>query len=286
MLSNMFAKAAIRKPTMMVARPLAYFSALPTYENILVEKQDTGVALVTLNRPKALNALCYALFEDLNDAMRKLDTDPEVKAIVLTGSERAFAAGADIKEMQPRQYPDTYMTDMLTWWDQLTKLKTPLIGAVNGYALGGGSELAMMCDILIAGEEAKFGQPEVNLGVIPGMGGTQRLTRAIGKSRAMELCLTGDMMGADEAASRGLVSRVVPVDQLVPEAIKIGVKIAKKSSPSISLAKECVNQAEELGLAQGLLYERRVFQSLFATQDQKEGMAAFSEKRKPEWTQQ
>eukprot|EP00806_Schmidingerella_arcuata_P000437 Macronucleus_1392.p1 GENE.Macronucleus_1392~~Macronucleus_1392.p1 ORF type:complete len:283 (+),score=135.23 Macronucleus_1392:1-849(+) len=282
----MFAKAAIRKPTMMVARPLAYFSALPTYENILVEKQDTGVALVTLNRPKALNALCYALFEDLNDAMRKLDTDPEVKAIVLTGSERAFAAGADIKEMQPRQYPDTYMTDMLTWWDQLTKLKTPLIGAVNGYALGGGSELAMMCDILIAGEEAKFGQPEVNLGVIPGMGGTQRLTRAIGKSRAMELCLTGDMMGADEAASRGLVSRVVPVDQLVPEAIKIGVKIAKKSSPSISLAKECVNQAEELGLAQGLLYERRVFQSLFATQDQKEGMAAFSEKRKPEWTQQ
>ena len=274
----------MRRPTMMLARPMAMFSAPGTYENILVEKQDNGVALVTLNRPKALNALCYALFEDLDDAMSKLDTDPEVKAIVLTGSEKAFAAGADIKEMQPRTYPDTYMTDMLTWWDKLTKLKTPLIGAVNGYALGGGSELAMMCDILIAGDSAKFGQPEVNLGVIPGMGGTQRMTRAIGKSRAMELCLTGDMMGAEEAASRGLVSRVVPADQLVPEAIKIGVKIAKKSAPSISLAKECVNQAEELGLTQGLLYERRVFQSLFATQDQSEGMAAFSEKRKPTWT--
>ena len=187
---------AARPSAMLASRPMFAFSTMPTYENILVDKQDNGVAVVTLNRPKALNALCYALFEDLNCAMTKLDTDPEVKAIVLTGSERAFAAGADIKEMQPRSYPDTYMTDMLTWWDQLTRLKTPLIGAVNGYALGGGSELAMMCDILIAGKEAKFGQPEVNLGVIPGMGGTQRLTRAIGKSRAMEMCLTGDMMDA------------------------------------------------------------------------------------------
>jgi len=212
-----------------------------TYENVIVEKKDNGVALVTLNRPKALNALCYALFHDLNNALITLDKDPEVRAIVMTGSEKAFAAGADIKEMKDRNYPDTYMTDMLTWWDQLTKLKTPLIGAVNGFALGGGSELAMMCDILIAGETAKFGQPEVNLGTIPGMGGTQRLTRAIGKSRAMELCLTGDFMGAEEAASRGLVSRVVPVDKLVEEAIAIGAKIATKSAPSITMAKECVN---------------------------------------------
>jgi len=172
--SFLFAKNCMRaRPGMLMARPVSYFSnALKSYENILVEKKEGGVAVVTLNRPKAMNALCYALFQDLHDAMTKLDQDKDVHAIVLTGSEKAFAAGADIKEMQPRTYPDTYMTDMLTWWDSLTKLKTPLIGAVNGYALGGGSELAMMCDILIAGSEAKFGQPEVNLGVIPGMGGT------------------------------------------------------------------------------------------------------------------
>ncbi len=241
MLSNTLAKSCMRsRPLFMASRPMAAFST-GTYDNILVDKKEGGVALVTLNRPKALNALCYALFEDLNDAMMQLDKDPEVRAIVLTGSEKAFAAGADIKEMEPRMYPDTYMTDMLTWWDQLNTLKTPVIGAVNGYALGGGSELAMMCDILLAGEDAKFGQPEVNLGVIPGMGGTQRMVRAIGKSRAMELCLTGDMMGAEEAASRGLVSRVVPVDQLVDEAIKVGAKIAKKSAPSIAMAKECCN---------------------------------------------
>ena len=236
MLRNLFTKTSMKaRPTMSFAQ----FST--TYENVIVEKKDNGVALVTLNRPKALNALCYALFHDLNNALITLDKDPEVRAIVMTGSEKAFAAGADIKEMKDRNYPDTYMTDMLTWWDQLTKLKTPLIGAVNGFALGGGSELAMMCDILIAGETAKFGQPEVNLGTIPGMGGTQRLTRAIGKSRAMELCLTGDFMGAEEAASRGLVSRVVPVDKLVEEAIAIGAKIATKSAPSITMAKECVN---------------------------------------------
>ena len=284
MLSNTFTKAFVRGQ-----RPLTVMTAMrpfsaASYENILVDKKEGGVALVTLNRPKALNALCYALFEDLNAALSDLDKDPEVKAIVLTGSTKAFAAGADIKEMQNRDWPDTYMTDMLTWWDQITKLKTPLIGAVNGYALGGGSELAMMCDILIAGEDAKFGQPEVNLGVIPGMGGTQRMVRAIGKSRAMELCLTGDMMDANEAAARGLVSRVVPVDTLVDEAIAIGNKIAKKSAPSIAMAKECCNQAEELGLSQGLLYERRVFQALFGTNDQKEGMTAFVEKRKPSWT--
>lgn len=284
MLRNMFTRAnQCARPFMMMPRPFAQFSAA-NYENVIVEKKDNGVALVTLNRPKALNALCYALFQDLHGALTSLDKDADVKAIVLTGSVKAFAAGADIKEMKDRNYPDTYMTDMLTWWDQISTLKTPLIGAVNGYALGGGSELAMMCDILIAGESAKFGQPEVNLGVIPGMGGTQRLTRAIGKSRSMELCLTGDMMGAEEAAQRGLVSRVVPTDQLVDEAIAIGEKIAKKSSPSISMAKECVNQAEELGLAQGLLFERRVFQACFGTNDQKEGMGAFAEKRQPNWT--
>ena len=187
---------------------------------------ENGVGLITLNRPKALNALCHALFADLIKALDEYDKDPAIHAIVLTGSKKAFAAGADIKEMEKNTYPDTYMHDMLTWWDKVAQLKTPLIGAVNGYALGGGSELAMMCDILIAGKDAKFGQPEVKLGTIPGMGGTQRLTRAIGKSRAMEMILTGDMMDADEAAQRGLVSRVVDPEHLIDEAVKIGLKIA------------------------------------------------------------
>jgi len=238
---------------------------------------------VTLNRPKALNALCMALFEDLHAALKELDKDPEVGAIVLTGSKKAFAAGADIKEMSERIYPDTYMNDMLTWWDQITKIKTPIVGAVNGYSLGGGNELAMMCDILLASDTAKFGQPEVSLGVIPGMGGTQRLTHAIGKSRAMEMILTGDMMGAEEAAQRGLVSRVVSSDLLMDEALQVGRKIALKSQPSIASAKECVNQAYELSLTNGLMFERRVFQAGFATEDQKEGMKAFIEKRKPNW---
>lgn len=186
--------------------------------------------------------------------------------------------------MEQNNYPNTYMMDMLTWWDQMTKLKTPLIGAVNGYALGGGSELAMMCDILIAGKGAKFGQPEVKLATIPGMGGTQRLTHAIGKSRAMELVLTGDMMDAEEACQRGLVSRVVEPEQLIDEAVKIGLKIAQYSKPSISMAKECVNMAFEMPLQSGLLFERRVFQSTFGTKDQKEGMNAFANKRKANWT--
>lgn len=186
--------------------------------------------------------------------------------------------------MKDRVYPDTYTTDMLAWWDTISKVKKPIVGAVNGYALGGGSEVAMLCDILLAGEDAKFGQPEVNLGTIPGMGGTQRLTHAIGKSRAMEMILTGDMMDAQEAAARGLVSRVVASDLLVDEAIKVAKKIASKSQPSIAMAKECVNMAYEMNLSQGLLFERRVFQSTFATKDQKEGMNAFAEKRKPAWT--
>lgn len=269
------------KPRYPMAR---HFSA--AYDNIIVEKKDGNVAQITLNRPKALNALCLALFQDLSKALKELDQDPEVGAIVLTGSKKAFAAGADIKEMKDRTYPDTYVTDMLAWWDEINKIKKPIVGAVNGYSLGGGNELAMMCDILLAGEDAKFGQPEINLGVIPGMGGTQRLTRAIGKSRAMELVLTGEMMDAQEAAARGLVSRVVSSDLLEHEALTVARKIASKSRPTVVAAKECVNQAYELNLASGLLFERRVFQAGFATADQKEGMAAFAEKRKATWTHQ
>lgn len=270
------------RPSLYTAR-LFSTDAVPEYENIIVERKDGNVAQITLNRPKALNALCLGLFQDLHKALTELDKDPSVGAIVLTGSKKAFAAGADIKEMKDREYPDSYMTDMLAWWDQISKIKKPIVGAVNGYSLGGGNELAMMCDILLAGEDAKFGQPEVNLGVIPGMGGTQRLTHAIGKSRAMEMILTGDMMDAQEAAQRGLVSRVVSSDLLVDEALKVARKIASKSQPSIAQAKECVNIAYEQSLSNGLLFERRVFQAGFATKDQKEGMAAFVEKRKPNW---
>jgi enoyl-CoA hydratase len=202
---------------------------------------------------------------------------------VLTGSQKAFAAGADIKEMSERQYPDTFVNDMLTWWDQISKIKKPIVGAVNGYSLGGGNELAMMCDILLASDTARFGQPEINLGVIPGMGGTQRLTHAIGKSRAMEMILTGDMMKADEAEKRGLVSRVVASDLLVAEALTVARKIASKSRPTVAMAKECVNQAYEQSLTNGLMFERRSFQAGFATADQKEGMKAFIEKRNANW---
>lgn len=216
-------------------------------------------------------------------AVKSADEDPKTAAIVLTGSEKAFAAGADIKEMKDQPFPATFVNNMLGWWTQFTDTRKPIVGAVNGYALGGGCELAMMCDILIAGDNAKFGQPEINLGTIPGMGGTQRLTRVIGKSRAMELTLTGDFMDAEEAAMRGLVSRVVAKDQTVAEALKIARKIASKSKPTAIMAKECVNQAFETSLEQGLKYERRVFHSTFGTKDQKEGMAAFAEKRKANW---
>lgn len=237
-----------------------------------------------MNRPKALNALCDALYKDIFDAIQAFEKDPEIGCIVLTGSEKAFAAGADIKEMKDKQFPQTYQIDMLSWWENIAKTRKPVIGAINGYALGGGCELAMMCDILIAGKNAKFGQPEINLGTIPGMGGSQRLTRAIGKSRAMEMILTGEFMDADEAAARGLVSRVHPTDQLVEEALKMGRKIAAQSKPIAIMAKEVVKEAFETTLEQGLKYERRVFHSTFATNDRKEGMTAFAEKRKANWT--
>jgi enoyl-CoA hydratase/carnithine racemase len=223
-------------------------AAEKNYENIIVEHKEGNICFIQLNRPKALNALCDALFTELSDAISEADKCPETRCIVLTGSEKAFAAGADIKEMKDKEFPGTYTTNMLGWWHNITKANKPIVGAVNGYALGGGSELAMMCDILIAGENCKFGQPEINLGTIPGMGGTQRLTRAIGKSRAMELCLTGDFMDAEEAAQRGLVSRVVKTDQTVEEAMKVARKIASKSMPAVVMGKECVNQAYELSL--------------------------------------
>ena len=241
---------------------------MPAYENIIVEKKENDqVVFIQLNRPKALNALCDALFTELADAVKEANNDPNVSCMVLTGSEKAFAAGADIKEMKDKTFDQTYTTNMLGWWEEVAKGRKPIIGAVNGFALGGGSELAMMCDILIAGDNAKFGQPEINLGTLPGMGGTQRLTRVIGKSRAMELCLTGDFMDAEEAAARGLVSRVVAKSETVNEAMKVARKIATKSRPTVMMVKECVNEAYETSLEQGLKFERRIFHSSFATKD-------------------
>lgn len=254
------------------------------YQFITVEKKGR-VGVITLNRPKALNALCDALVAELNSQLHAFDNDPSIGAIVLTGSEKAFAAGADIKEMSSKSYMEAYKGDMLSSWnDRVAKVRTPLIGAVNGYALGGGCELAMMCDILIAGEKAKFGQPEINIGTIPGCGGTQRLTRAIGKSKAMEMILTGDMMSAADMEKAGLVSRVVSPDKLIDTAVEIGTKIAAQSQPIARMAKEAVNAAYENSLSQGVIFERRLFHSTFATKDQKEGMTAFVEKRKPNWS--
>jgi len=253
------------------------------YENILVERRGR-VGLVTLNRPQALNALNKTTLDEVVAAVSEMDTDPEVGAVVLTGSAKAFAAGADIKEMQSKDYMDMYASDWFRGWEDLTRLRIPLIAAVSGFALGGGCELAMMCDIIIAGDNAKFGQPEINLGVIPGMGGSQRLTRAVGKAKAMDMVLTGRMMDAAEAERSGLVSRVVPAEDVVAEALKAAEVIAAKSKPVAMVAKEAVNAAFETGLAQGVLFERRIFHSLFATADQKEGMAAFSEKRQPDFT--
>ena len=252
------------------------------YENILVEQRGR-VGLVTLNRPQALNALNKATMEEVVATVTGMDADPAVGAVVITGSEKAFAAGADIKEMSSKGYMEMYAEDWFRGWENLARLRIPVVAAVSGFALGGGCELAMMCDVIIAGDNAKFGQPEINLGVIPGMGGSQRLTHAVGKAKAMDMVLTGRMMDAAEAERAGLVSRVVPAGSVVEEAVKAAEVIASKSKPAAMLAKEAVNAAFELGLAQGVLFERRVFHSLFASEDQKEGMAAFSEKRQPDF---
>jgi enoyl-CoA hydratase len=248
------------------------------YETIIVETRGK-VGLVTLNRPKALNALNSAVLAEVLVAMQTFEANPRIGAMVITGSEKAFAAGADIKEMQSKTYVDAYLEDFFGGWEQFTRIRKPIIAAVAGYALGGGCELAMMCDFIIAADNAKFGQPEITLGVIPGMGGSQRLTRFVGKSKAMDMCLTGRMMDAAEAERSGLVSRVVPMGELVEEALKAGAKIAEFSLPAVMMAKEAVNRSYETTLAEGLRFERRLFHSMFALDDQKEGMAAFTEKR-------
>src|SRR5690606_23310556 len=249
------------------------------YETILVETRGK-VGLITLNRPQALNALNSVVLDEVVAAAQAFEADDSIGAIVLTGSEKAFAAGADIKEMQSKSYIEMYMADFFSGWDALTRIRKPVIAAVSGYALGGGCELAMMCDFIIASDTAKFGQPEITLGVIPGMGGSQRLTRFVGKSKAMDMCLTGRMMDAAEAERSGLVSRVVPAAELLDEALKAAEKIASLSLPAVMMAKEVVNRSYETTLTEGLRFERRVFHSLFAFDDQKEGMAAFAEKRK------
>ena len=249
------------------------------YETILVETR-AKVGLITLNRPQALNALNSVVLDEVVAAAQAFEADDSIGAIVLTGSEKAFAAGADIKEMQSKSYIEMYMADFFSGWDALTRIRKPVIAAVSGYALGGGCEVAMMCDFIIASDTAKFGQPEITLGVIPGMGGSQRLTRFVGKSKAMDMCLTGRMMDAAEAERSGLVSRVVPAAELLDEALKAAEKIASLSLPALMMAKEAVNRSYETTLTEGLRFERRVFHSLFAFDDQKEGMAAFAEKRK------
>ncbi len=252
------------------------------YENILVEKRG-GVGLIQLNRPKALNALNSALIAELNAALSKFEMDDKIGCVVLTGSEKAFAAGADIKEMSDQSFIDAYKNDFITSWDAVSRFRKPLIAAVSGYALGGGCELAMMCDFILAAENAKFGQPEITLGVMPGAGGTQRLTRFVGKSKAMEMCLTGRLMDAQEAERSGLASRVLPVDELLNEAMEVAEKIANFSTPATMMTKESVNRAYETTMTEGVRFERRIFHAMFATKDQKEGMAAFIEKRSPQF---
>ena len=256
------------------------------YECIIVDKKD-NVGLLTLNRPEALNALSDQLTNEMTDALQAFEADDEIGAIVITGSEKAFAAGADIKEFAPKSYMDAYFEELITAnWEEPTRCRKPVIAAVSGYALGGGCELAMMCDFIICADNAKFGQPEINIGTIPGAGGTQRLTRFVGKSKAMEMILTGRMMAADEAERTGLVSRVVPTEDLLEEALKVAQSIAELSRPAVFMAKECVNRAYETTMSEGVRFERRVFHSLFATADQKEGMSAFVEKRKPKFKNQ
>ncbi len=252
------------------------------YETILIETRGR-VGIVTLNRPQALNALNKQIIAELGQALAAFEADANIGCAVLTGSEKAFAAGADIKEMEALTYPQSYLQDFVAEWEVVARFRKPVIAAVAGYALGGGCEIAMMCDLIIAADTAQFGQPEIKLGVIPGSGGTQRLPRAVGKAKAMDLILTGRMMGAEEAERAGLVARIVPAAKLREEAIKVAETIAGMSLPAVMLAKESINRAYETPLAEGVRFERRVFQAMFGTRDQKEGMAAFVAKRRPDF---
>ncbi|MEM8790005.1 MAG: enoyl-CoA hydratase [Pseudomonadota bacterium] len=253
------------------------------YENIMTETRE-DVGLITLNRPKAMNALNTDLMRELGDALLKYDADSQIGAIVITGSEKAFAAGADIKEMQSKTFDEVYSQDFITAeWETVTRVRKPVIAAVAGYALGGGCELAMMCDFILCADTAKFGQPEINLGVMPGAGGSQRLTRFVGKSKSMEMNLTGRFMDAEEAERSGLVSRIIPADDLIDEAVVTAQKIADKGPIAVMATKEAVNRAYETTLSEGVRFERRIFHALFATEDQKEGMEAFVEKRSPKF---
>src|SRR3954466_8841623 len=256
---------------------------MPEYDSILVEQRG-AVTLITLNRPKALNALNTGVLAELIDAFAAFDADDSQRCLVLTGSEKAFAAGADIKEMSDQGFAAMYGSNFFAGWEKVTATRKPWIAAVAGYALGGGCEVAMMADFIIAADSAKFGQPEIKLGVTPGMGGSQRLTRAIGKAKAMEMCLTGRMMGAEEAERSGLVARGVPAADLLAEALKTAEGIASMASLVAIATKEMIDAAFETGLAQGIVFERRLFHGLFGTEDQKEGMSAFVDKRKAEWT--
>ncbi len=253
-----------------------------SYENLIVETRGK-IALIRLNRPHALNALNSALMRELKSALKDLDADAKTGCVVITGSDKAFAAGADIKEMADKTFAEAFLGDIVSSWDRVAHMRKPVIAAVAGFALGGGCELAMQCDLIIAADNAKFGQPEIKLGVIPGIGGTQRLTRAVGKAKAMDLILTGRMMDAQEAERSGLVARIVPLASLLEEALKVAETIASMSLPSVLAAKEAINRAFETPLTEGVRFERRVFHSLFATADQKEGMAAFIAKRTPKF---
>jgi enoyl-CoA hydratase len=253
-----------------------------TYENIIVETKGR-VGVIRLNRPQALNALNKALIAELTRAIEAFDADDRIGCMLITGNDKAFAAGADIKEMADKPFIEAYLGDFVSNWNAAARARKPIVAAVAGFALGGGCELAMQCDVVVAADTAKFGQPEIKLGVIPGIGGTQRLTHAVGKAKAMDMILTGRMMDAAEAERSGLVARVVPAANLMEEAVKVAETIANMSLPSVLAGKESVNRAFESGLAEGMAFERRIFHSLFATEDQKEGMKAFVEKRAPKW---
>jgi enoyl-CoA hydratase len=292
MLSTVFTKNLFKtaincnKNSSLLSNFIRSYSQTTEYQNILtdIRGKNKNIAFIQLNRPKSLNALCTELIDELSDAVTKFDKDPSIACMILTGSSKAFAAGADIKEMQNKEFADIYKQGFLDSWNIVAKARKPIIGAVNGYALGGGCELAMMCDIIIAGEKAEFGQPEIIIGTIPGAGGTQRLTRIVGKSKAMEMVLTGNRINAKEAQMYGLVSSIHPVDKLLEEATKLAETIASHSKIAIQLAKESVNSAYETTLEHGISHEKKLFYASFATRDRKEGMSAFVEKRKPKFT--